>query len=52
MTIPKEAAYLYDAVLLYAKSVKKILENNLGEVNNGILVARHILNQPYTRYVD
>ena len=49
LEVAKEAAYLYDAVLLYAKSAKKIVQEKLGDVNNGTLVIENIMNQTYIR---
>ena len=49
LEVAKEAAYLYDAVLLYAKSVKKIVQEKLGDVYNGSLVIENIINQTYIR---
>ena len=49
LEVAKEAAYLYDAVLLYANSVKKIVEEKLGDIYNGTLVIEIIINQTYIR---
>ena len=49
LEVAKEAAYLYDAVLLYAISVKKIVQEKLGDVYNGSLVIENIINQTYIR---
>ena len=40
---------MYDAVLLYAKSVKKIVQEKLGDVYNGTLVIENIINRAYIR---
>ena len=48
LTLRREAAFLYDAVKLYAKSLKKSLEQKL-DVRNGIEIINRLKSKPYTR---
>ena len=50
MEAGRDAAHLYDAVMLYAWSVKKILENDLGDPKNGTLVIDLLKQRSYFRY--
>ena len=50
MKVGRDAAHLYDAVMLYAWSIRKILEENLGDPNNGTLVIDNLKRRPYFRY--
>ena len=50
MEAGRDAAHLYDAVMLYSWSVKKILENNLGDPKNGTLVIDLLKQRSYFRY--
>ena len=45
----REAAFLYDAVKLYAKSLKESLENG-EDVFNGTRIIERLKNRSYTRY--
>lgn len=45
----REAAFLYDAVKLYAKSLKESLENG-EDVFNGTRIIERLKNTSYTRY--
>jgi hypothetical protein len=40
------AAYLYDAVMLYAKAAHKLIESG-GEITNGTAIIHSLLNQTY-----
>lgn len=44
--IPPEAAYLYDAVTLYARAVNESLKNNQDH-RNGKVIFEHLRGQPY-----
>ena len=50
MKVGRDAAHLYDAVMLYAWSIRKILRENLGDPNNGTLVIDNLKRRPYFRY--
>ena len=50
MEAGRDAAHLYDAVMLYSWSVKKILENDLGDPKNGTLVIDLLKQRSYFRY--
>lgn len=41
-----EAAYLYDAVWLYARTAHKILEQG-GDIRNGTLIIENLINVTY-----
>ena len=45
----REAAFLYDAVKLYSKSLKESLENG-EDVFNGTRIIERLKNRSYTRY--
>ena len=45
----REAAFLYDAVKLYSKSLKETLENG-EDVFNGTRIIEKLKNRSYTRY--
>ena len=45
----REAAFLYDAIKLYAKSLKESLENG-EDVFNGTRIIERLKNRSYTRY--
>ena len=45
----REAAFLYDAVKLYAKSLKESLKNG-EDVFNGTRIIEKLKNRSYTRY--
>ena len=45
----REAAFLYDAVKLYTKSLKESLENG-EDVYNGTRIIERLKNRSYTRY--
>lgn len=47
LIIREEAAYLYDAVMLYARSLKEVLIRSLGSPFNGSLIIQQILNKSY-----
>ena len=49
MQVGRDAAHLYDAVMLYAWSIRKILQENLGDPNNGTLVIDILKRRPYFR---
>ena len=49
MKVGRDAAHLYDAVMLYAWSIRKILQENLGDPNNGTLVIDILKRRPYFR---
>lgn len=46
--IQPEAGYLYDAVMLYAETVGKILREKLGDYSNGTLVNSLLRGKAYT----
>ena len=50
MEAGRDAAHLYDAVMLYSWSVKTILENDLGDPKNGTLVIDLLKQRSYFRY--
>ena len=45
----REAAFLYDAVKLYSKSLKESLENG-EDIFNGTKIIERLKNRSYTRY--
>eukprot|EP00095_Tigriopus_kingsejongensis_P008339 maker-scaffold395_size185061-snap-gene-0.32 protein:Tk08339 transcript:maker-scaffold395_size185061-snap-gene-0.32-mRNA-1 annotation:"guanylate cyclase 32e" len=47
LQLRREAAYLYDAVHLYAKSLKQVLLNG-GDPFNGTQIIQNLLNRSYT----
>ena len=49
LSLRREAAFLYDAVKLYAKSLKESLENG-EDVFNGTRIIERLKNRSYTRY--
>ena len=49
MKVGRDAAHLYDAVMLYAWSIRKILHEDLGDPNNGSLVIDLLKGRPYFR---
>ena len=51
MKVGRDAAHLYDAVMLYAWSIRKILQEDLGDPNNGTLVIDILKRRPYFRYL-
>ena len=50
MEAGRDAAHLYDAVMIYAWSVRKILNEGLGDPNNGTLVIELLKRRPYFRF--
>lgn len=46
-----EAAYLYDAVWLYAKTAHKILEHG-GDIRNGTHIIESLINTTYKSMSD
>ena len=47
LIIQKEAAFLYDAVKLYARALKKVLLNNENDAFNGTKIIHHLRNITY-----
>ena len=50
MKVGRDAAHLYDAVMLYAWSIRKIIKEDLGDPNNGTLVIDLLKRRPYFRF--
>ena len=50
LEIGSDAAHLYDAVMLYAWSVRKIIQEDLGDPNNGTLLIQQLKGRSYFRY--
>lgn len=47
MQVPIQAAYLYDAVIIYARALTELLRENR-DPKNGTAVLERILNRSYT----
>ena len=50
LQLRREAAYLYDAVRLYAKSLRETLFEG-GDPSNGTEIVRRLFNKTYFRWV-
>ncbi|KAF5270552.1 hypothetical protein FQR65_LT05450 [Abscondita terminalis] len=46
ISVPIQAAYLYDAVMIYARALTEVFENN-EDPRNGTAILRRILNRSY-----
>ena len=49
LLLRREAAYLYDAVKLYARSLREVLEEG-GDPLNGTRIIQKLMKRPYFRY--
>lgn len=50
LKLRREAAFLYDAVRLYAWSLNKTITEQLGDPSNGTLIIENLKNHTYLRY--
>ena len=50
LNLRREAAYLYDAVKLYARSLREVLLDG-GDPRNGTLLIQKLMKRSYFRYI-